>query len=188
MLVERRISTKINYDVLRGIEIDHGLGGGGGGGEAQSNESTVSDSVKAKNQVTPVRDSLTITRTPVGNRLPSLGTRKRFSSPSTFRSYPLSMSQLKPISEQRTENPPKKRKTGEDELTMEDVVSAKLEQAVVDTGLVVEGGSREGEEEEEEEDGLDDEDMEELVYEDDPLLVESDYDDYDDYNDDNDEY
>ena len=48
-------------------------------------------------------------------------------------------------------------------------------------GVIEESGPVEYCEEEEEGEGLEDEDIEELIYEDDPLLAHSDYEDFDEY-------
>lgn len=93
MLVEKKISSKINYDVLR--DLDKGFGGDGStiadaSTTPQSDESLTGGSSltglsSSVHTVPPVGDtsSLTITRmsSSGSGRLPSLGTRKRtFSS------------------------------------------------------------------------------------------------------------
>lgn len=92
MLVEKKISSKINYDVLR--DLDKGFGGDGStiadaSTTPQSDESLTGGSslTGLSSSVLPVpigdTSSLTITRIPSSGsgRLPSLGTRKRtFSS------------------------------------------------------------------------------------------------------------
>ena len=93
MLVEKRISSKINYDVLR--DLDKGFGSDGStiadasttpqGDESLTGGSNLTGLSSSVHTVPPVGDtsSLTITRMPSSSsgRLPSLSTRKRtFSS------------------------------------------------------------------------------------------------------------
>ena len=131
MLVEKRISTKINYDVLRDIEID----------SCQVDSSTTSktpefepddlNTVHTSNPATiQVNESLTITRTPVGNRLPSLTNRKR--SFSSLSSHPLTISHnaTRPLGKRKesVDNLPKRVKMDQSPRvdTMESVLNDKL--------------------------------------------------------------
>lgn len=90
MLVERRISTKLNYDVLKDIEFDLGVASNclssvnrnaaasANSPSALTDTSTTSQTgTPAASSSTPAANPLAITRTRVGNRLPSLSTRKR---------------------------------------------------------------------------------------------------------------
>ena len=84
MLVERKISTKINYDVLRDIEFDSENPAGSSNADSTAvvaEVTTTTSSGTSEVMQPPQSRSLAITRTLVGNRLPSLSTRKRnFSS------------------------------------------------------------------------------------------------------------
>ncbi len=212
MLVERRISTKINYDVLRDIEIDSSSSGNpevdGGpsslllsdlGHMTSSSGHVMAGGTMGSGAVhggltVPAQDSvLTITRTLVRNRLPSLSSRKRnFSSLSlgdpSHQPHPLTLSydasrtrggkDIEPVKRAKVISPVVE--------TMEDVISSKLQQSVVgvadgDVGVAGEVIEESGPVEYCEGEGLGDEDIEDLVYEDDPLLAHSDYEDCDEY-------
>ena len=215
MLVERKISTKINYDVLRDIEIDSNcLESSSSASHTQSSPEVVLDAAGANlvaigPQVMPVASStgdLTITRTCAQNRLPSLSSRKR-SVPSFVNRSSHTHSRSHEVSNRSSvvANPPKRTKMSlpATPRTMEDVLSEKLKEIneVVTAPIVVGGGTSHDpgvvgggtshdpgvvveetgpvEYCEEEEEGLDDEEMEDLIYEDDPLLAHSDNEDYD---------
>ena len=99
MLVEKKISSKINYDVLR--DLDKTLsggegGGGGGGGDDEDDDDMEVDQFGMKSVLAHISEpeqssssydgfiqsSLNISRIPSGsNRLPSLATRKRTFTP-----------------------------------------------------------------------------------------------------------
>lgn len=220
MLVERRISTKINYDVLRDIDIDSGsLGSRTSSMNTQESADSAENATAActtvsggrQSEIPPVSNTLTITRTPVRNRLPSLSSRKRnFSSFGSLSSHPLSISHAAASSpNERTSmiDNPRSKRTKLDQPrsvmanldTMESILSDKLKdlehQRNVDGGgscdpiggscdpnVVEETGPVEYCDDEEEEVGLDDDEMEALVYEDDPLLAHSDCEeDYDEF-------
>lgn len=210
MLVERKISTKINYDVLRDIEIDSNCleSGSAASHTTQASPEVVLDAsasvVAIGPQVsTPVASSnsdLTITKTHARNRLPSLSSRKRSVPSFVNRSphtHPHGVSKSADNRSSIVTNPPKRTKVSflTTPRTMEEVLSEKLKEInevviapiVVDVGegtshdpdvMVEEMGPVEYCEEEGE--GLDDEEMEDLIYENDPLLAHSDNEDYDD--------
>ena len=93
MLVEKKISSKINYDVLR--DLDKPLSGGGGGGGDEEDDDMEVDQFGMKSVLAHISEpeqscsyngfiqsSLNISRIPSGsNRLPSLATRKRSFTP-----------------------------------------------------------------------------------------------------------
>lgn len=203
MLVERRISTKINYDVLRDIEIDSA---GGGGLPESSSTPLASDSshvtsstgqVTAGSSTLSQDSALTITRTAARNRLPSLSSRKRNLSAlnltdSSHLTHPLSLSHDASRTPIITAESVKRAKISPSPVveTMEDVINSKIQQSANNVGVasdaadevVEESGPVEYcEEGEEEGEGLGDEDIEDLAYDDDPLLANSDYEDDDEY-------
>ena len=193
MLVEKRISTKLNYDVLRDIEIDLG-------GHQNSLNHTPSSGMPTDNQTGPVGgldrvasapDNLAITRTPMQPRLPSLTSRKRdFSSLGGLSSFsgllsphPLTVSAksgssrnakrsraaVSPVLNDST------REVGQAVMSLVDDDDGNKSR---DPDVVEESGPVEYCDDDEEGEGLDDDEMEELIYEDDPLLAHSDTEDY----------
>lgn len=192
MLVEKRISTKLNYDVLRDIEIDSGhqqstLNHAQSSDEPTGNQAELTGSIGRAMPATS--GDLTITRTPLQPRLPSLTSRKRdFSSlgglsPFASRSpHPLSLSARfvdAPSAKRTKVNPAANSLKELDQAVLSLVESS--DSGSCDPDVMVESGPVKycDAEEEEEGEGLDDEEMEELIYEDDPLLAHSDTEDYD---------
>lgn len=193
MLVEKRISTKLNYDVLRDIEID--LGHQTFGRILQATDEPIS------NQTTSISNGavsgdLTITRTLLQPRLPSLTSRKRdfssFGGLSSLTSRP-----SHPLAVSRSANSSNAKRTKVAPAVMHPNSLEQMNQAVQSlvgtsgTGsrdleslpVVEESGPveycEEEDDDEDEGEGLDDDEMEDLAYEDDPLLAHSDTEDYD---------
>ena len=198
MLVEKRISTKLNYDVLRDIEIDCG-----GAFDQNKTDRGTDAHDKPANPANlysaQPTDALTITRTPLRARLPSLSSRKRkFSSLGglsplpTLSPHPLSTSHLPKPKRTKGSSPLPAPVVGDSLKQLDKAVATLVESAqgshdpsddVIgshdpsDDVIVEESGPVQYCEEEE---GLDDAEMEDLIYEDDPLLAQSDTEDYDD--------
>ena len=195
MLVEKRISTKLNYDVLRDIEIDSGHQTFGRVPQAPD-ELDVDQTSSVSNGA--ASGDLTITRTPLQPRLPSLTSRKRdfsslggLSSFSSRPSHPLTVSarSVDSSSVKRPKFAPAVPPNSLEQMNQavqslvgsRDAGSCDLTSASCDLDVlpVVEESGPVEYCEEEEEDGLDDDEIEDLAYEDDPLLAHSDTEDYD---------
>lgn len=195
MLVEKKISSKINYDVLR--DLDKTLSGGGGGGDDEDDDDMEVDQFGMKSVLAHISEPeqsssssyngliqspLNISRIPSGsNRLPSLATRKRTFTPAINKDTPpnkiikahtmsMTSTEVDKSSQLSDEmigldssdsNPSNKSKSTEQNMVIEE------------SGPVVYA-----EEEDEEGEGVGDDDIEDLVYEGDPLL-NSDYEDDD---------
>lgn len=190
MLVERKISTKINYDVLRDIEIDSGSTTDST--ESRTSETEVVTPFNAPSgHMTPPTSGnpLTITRTPVRNRLPSLSSRKRgFPSFGSLSSHPLSVSH-DAVATKRTKVEDSSM-TSANAITLESVVDKKLKEfggdpvggdPAVPVPVAEEGETAELSDGEGDGEGFDDDEIDKLAYDDDPLLANSDYEDYDEY-------
>jgi hypothetical protein len=183
MLVEKRISTKLNYDVLRDIEIDLGHQSSLGHTPDPISNQTSSTSI---GRTAPIAADLTITRAPMQPRLPSLTSRKRdfssFSGLSPFASlspHPLSVSQSSNPKRSKIAGPvlnDNVDEVGKAVLSLVGTESGSQDSCVPEE--VEESGPVEYCDEDDDGEGLDDEEMEELIYEDDPLLAHSDTEDY----------
>lgn len=192
----------MNYDVLRDIEFD--LGQSTPNHDNQSHDTDEpgnqqTSPISSIDHVTPPTNDLAITRTPLHARLPSLSSRKRnFSSfgglsPFVNQSpHPLATA-TKFVNNGSSGPLPNAKRTRVDSLARP-VVSDSLKQLDEAVSALVEAGRHGGpcvpsvvvEESgpveycEEEGEGLDDEEMDDLIYEDDPLLAHSDNEDYND--------
>lgn len=180
MLVEKKISSKINYDILKDLDR---ISNSDSGSTSQGPSKDQSFSV-GLNSPQPQPSLLTVDRTSslVNGRLPSLTSRKRSLSslgpefslttqrPSQLgRAMPLSTEQVREevIDESECVAPPKET----------DATPAEGDVLVVESGPVLYSDEEgEGLNEDANEEGLNDDEMKELAYEGDPLL-HSDYED-----------